>query len=132
MHLKLATISHYLTHRQVQWVLQITYPMTLWTVKIALCVFYLRLFPHPHFRKFVWGLMIFMTVIIIACTLSIFFQCTPLKRIWYGAKGGYCTNVIAQLLANAIIGLITDVIILVLPLQPLWGTNAQNSNQWWK
>ncbi|KAI5850998.1 hypothetical protein BZA05DRAFT_436556 [Tricharina praecox] len=66
-------------------------------IKISLLVFLKRYFPDEYIQRTSRGLIIFLTVFTVSSELAIAFQCTPGLTMF-----------------------VTDVVIPVLPMQPLW------------
>lgn len=58
------------------------------------------------------------------------FQCTPNKAVWDSKAKGTCVNRTAQDLSMAIINLITDIVVLILPMHPVWSLQVSKSKKW--
>ena len=52
------------------------------------------------------------------------FQCIPMQKIWNPTLEGHCINLKASFIGNAIPNILTDVAILALPMQQVWGLHT--------
>jgi hypothetical protein len=85
-------------------------------IKLAMVIFYLRLFPYDRFRFAAWASLGF----VIATTLAIFFtavfQCNPIPLYWNKDLKGQCLNINALANAGGAVSISTDVLIVALPI----------------
>ena len=58
------------------------------------------------------------------------FQCVPISSAWNPSETGKCLPYGALVLAMGIVNIITDVIMLVLPMPLLWKLNVSKSRKW--
>ncbi|KAH9217069.1 hypothetical protein DL95DRAFT_263739, partial [Leptodontidium sp. 2 PMI_412] len=99
-------------------------------VKMSILFFYLRLFPGPTFRKWVWGTIIFNALFTVLFVLIGLLQCQPIRfywKRWDNEHKGACMNINALGWANAAISIALDVWMLALPM-----TQLVNLNLHWK
>lgn len=94
--------------------LECMYNVTMVAVKFSFCFLYLRLFPMLKHR--VWAIAGF--VLAFSCTFIIvgLLQCTPMVKIWEPTHAGTCLNTTAIFLANAVLHIVSDIILLLLPV----------------
>nr|XP_036584369.1 uncharacterized protein CTRU02_05444 [Colletotrichum truncatum]KAF6793887.1 hypothetical protein CTRU02_05444 [Colletotrichum truncatum] len=90
------------------------------SAKISLLVFYKRIFPPRWLQWSVWTLC----GVIVAYTAGIFFPlifaCRPIAKSWDPRiTNGACINGATLYIATAVANIISDVFVLVLPIQPL-------------
>lgn len=52
------------------------------------------------------------------------FQCAPIARAWDTRIPGTCINLKASFIGNAVPNIITDILILSLPVRVVWGLHA--------
>lgn len=91
--------------------------------KISICCFYLRVFPDRTFR-----IVTYVVIGLNVCYLLVFvlisvFQCRPLPGAWlqWDGEGHYrCNDINAQGWSSAIINMVLDIIVMVLPLKQLY------------
>ncbi|KAF4848631.1 hypothetical protein CGCSCA4_v004822 [Colletotrichum siamense] len=114
---------------QMLFATQILYVVGLMTLKASVLFFFLRIFPTRGFRKIVWvthGLNFLVGLIYIILTFA---QCRPLSLYWTGwdknesYKNERCLDFNKFILSHAIINIILDVWMLILPLTQLYKLN---------
>ena len=66
---------------------------------------------------------------LVATTAATIWQCTPIERAWNMKVPGTCISLTKNWYANAGFAIATDVIILCLPMQPLWTSSLQKSQK---
>ena len=94
--------------------------------KISILCFYLRVFPKKGFRIATYVAIGFNVAYLIVFVLISVFQCNPLKGAylrWDGEHDYQCNNINAQGWAAAIVNMILDIIVMMLPLRELYGLN---------
>ena len=102
---------------------EIFYLLSTVATKLALLIFFLRVFPNRNFRL---ATQVMMGICIAFCTafiLPLIFQCRPINYAWHrwdDQKEGQCINVYAGIAAHAALNMILDLIILILPLPILF------------
>ncbi|KAF9882058.1 CFEM domain-containing protein [Colletotrichum karsti] len=100
-------------------------------VKSAILFFYMRIFDRAGLSRLLWGTVIFNTVNTFVFLIVGIFQCTPINyywKRWDGTQGGTCININAVPWANAIISIVLDIWMLLLPLSRIRTLNLH----WWK
>lgn len=91
--------------------------------KISILCFYLRIFPEPRFRVFTYIAIALNVGYLIAFVLISVFQCRPIAGAWlhWDGEGNYqCNNINAQGWASAIINMVLDIMVMLLPLRQLY------------
>ncbi|KAF9885756.1 hypothetical protein FE257_012338 [Aspergillus nanangensis] len=97
-------------------------PMT----KISICCFYLRVFPQRGFRTITYIVIALNVGYLISFVLISVFQCTPLHGAWehWDGSGNFrCNNINAQGWCAAILNMLLDIIVMLLPLRELYRLN---------
>ena len=92
-----------------------TYCASIGLTKIAILMQYQRVFTTPKFQIWCWsfiGLMVAYTVGTVAACIWI---CTPISKFWKGGDG-YCIDEFASWFSNAAINVVTDLMIIILPM----------------
>lgn len=99
---------------------QVLYVFNLVWSKVGLLLLYYRIFRFANVKRwsyliggFVFGWAVIMTFLF--C-----FVCVPLEKLWNPAAEGYCIDQVATWIANAASTILTDLMILVLPLPAIW------------
>ncbi|KAF2644592.1 integral membrane protein [Massarina eburnea CBS 473.64] len=96
---------------------QAVYYAAMSSVKISYLWFYLRIFPHPDFRKYIWMCMSLIIGYWLGSMLQIFLICTPFEMNWNPViPGGHCASYNVAFVTIGIFNMITDLIIMLLPI----------------
>lgn len=114
--------GHLLTRTQFTWLTEIFYMVVLGLTKMAILLLYLRVFPTQNFRKVVVASLVVCAAYIPAFALAISFHCSPISygwTSWSGETEGHCFNLNAFAWAHAIINIIFDLWVLLLPMPQL-------------
>ncbi|GME26016.1 hypothetical protein GTA08_BOTSDO08397 [Neofusicoccum parvum] len=100
--------------------LECVYLVAVALLKLSLLALYFRLFPTREFKisTYILGGIIILWCIALNCVAI--FQCNPVKKSWLPMTPGTCINLKAAFIGNAIPNIITDVIILLLPVRQVW------------
>ncbi|KAH6433600.1 hypothetical protein HBI14_019330 [Parastagonospora nodorum] len=89
--------------------------------KISLCLTYLRLFPSKANKIFSHTMMAYQLLWNIITTTMYICQCLPIESLWNPAvKKGRCLDVKALVLASMAVNTVSDFIIFLWPVIPLW------------
>jgi hypothetical protein len=108
-----------LTYFQLFYVGEVLYSVVLVISKVAIVLFYLRIFVNETFRKLAIAEIIFLGITLLTGLCVITFQCKPISGQWNRTIPSKCTNGNAAAYAFAGSGLLHDIIILVLPVVQL-------------
>lgn len=107
--------------------MEILYGLTLFTVKISIVLQYIRLFaPNRTVSPFVfyssWIIIISHAMFYSAYTFATIFACMPREKIWNERyPGGQCLNHNAVVVSTGLFNIVSDVVILLLPVKTVWG-----------
>ncbi|KAK4206622.1 hypothetical protein QBC37DRAFT_300415, partial [Rhypophila decipiens] len=102
------------------WFAQISYKISLQLTKISLLQLYLRIFGHliPWFKRTAYTLICLLAIYTVAtCSVS-FAQCTPISDAWAN-----CINLKAFFIFNGTFALLTDLIVLLVPIPLVYTLN---------
>jgi ABC-type sulfate transport system permease component len=86
---------------------------------MAIAVFYLRVFPGTGFRLAVKLIMVYLVLYTIIFLSLIIFQCSPVNYAWDKTLDGKCINMTALTYAGSIFATITDIGLILLPVNEL-------------
>ncbi|KAL4886767.1 hypothetical protein BJY04DRAFT_213521 [Aspergillus karnatakaensis] len=93
-------------------------------VKISLTVFIMRLFPTQFVRISGIAIMIFIGAFTISMTLALTLKCKPVRASWdksiLDARCWDSGTNFAVLMTQGVIMFVLDVVILALPIRPIW------------
>ena len=98
----------------------LVYNFCLPTIKLSILLFYARIFPQRGFRIALWITAGYVAAWFIWNVIDGILLCNPPAKAWNPKLPGHCVNTIKAVLASAAINISADVIILCLPMYPLW------------
>jgi hypothetical protein len=99
--------------------------------KVALLVFYLRIFPNRKFRILCYAGMVFVGFSGIAYIIATTFQCAPVAYYWNRTiSGGHCILSGPFWISYATINIVTDFYILCLPMPLLYHLSLSKKSKW--
>jgi hypothetical protein len=100
-----------------------TYKISLQATKVSLLLFYMRIFHHiAWFKKISLSLIAFLVIYLIATTVTSIVQCTPVELAWDpSGDSSRCIDLPKFFIFNGVVALLTDLLVLVLPLPLVWG-----------
>ncbi|KAL8994248.1 MAG: hypothetical protein Q9188_007119 [Gyalolechia gomerana] len=87
--------------------------------KVAILLFYLRLNPERGFRTAVYISVALTTSYVVALSLAIILACNPVPKFWDPFLEGMCLDITKLYLANAILNVIFDFVVLLVPVPML-------------
>ncbi|KAI3542611.1 [Colletotrichum costaricense] len=96
--------------------------------KIALLISYLRLLKgtdQKNYRRIVWLTIILVFIAHLGCSFSLVFACTPVDKSWNPLKAGTCLPAGPSFTAYAVVTIISDVVVAVLPIPVLLKLNVR-------
>ncbi|KAK0721674.1 hypothetical protein B0T26DRAFT_190617 [Lasiosphaeria miniovina] len=106
-----------------------TYTLLLWTLKAAMCTFYLRLTEGLEFRNRIYigfGLIVSTWL---AVLFSILFGCHPLEKNWqiYPDPGNFCQPAISKIdiFVTVVLNVLTDLYLMSIPIPMLWRSSMK-------
>lgn len=88
--------------------------------KLAILALYLRIFITAPYRIACYALAAVLTANWLAATVAGFLSCIPLNYLWDRTVTGHCFNINAWFRWSSLTNVITDVIMLILPLPVVW------------
>ncbi|KAI9792578.1 MAG: hypothetical protein M1816_002098 [Peltula sp. TS41687] len=107
--------------RQLSNVEQTMYPMLIFVLKLSILLLYRRIFaPSRRTKVFIGVIVAFLFFFYLSNMIVKIFSCTPRKLIWDKRIPGHCTNPHTLYLVTAIVNVISDFYILLLPLPAIW------------
>ena len=101
----------------------IAYAFCMLTVKLAILMLYQRVFVTRLWTSLDWVIKFTLVAIILFYTSTTFikiFSCTPRAKILDSTVPGTCINIARVLVANGIFNVVTDSLILLIPMKSVW------------
>ncbi|KJZ73185.1 hypothetical protein HIM_07382 [Hirsutella minnesotensis 3608] len=96
--------------------------------KIALLISYLRLLKgtdQKTYRRVVWITILIIFLAHVGCALSLIFACTPVDKSWNPLKPGTCLPTGASFTGYAIVTIVSDIVVALLPIPVLLKLNVR-------
>ena len=110
------------------------YAPTILFTKTAILLLYRRVFiPHKK-GVFDWIIRVFIVVLTffyIADTFAKIWECVPRARIWNKQISGTCVNISTLLNTSGIFNMVTDVMILLVPVKAVWNLQMNKQRKIW-
>lgn len=104
-------------------------PMALF-VKIALLSIIIRIFaPYRTKITFIYVLLGCLCIYYLIAEIIKIRMCDPIPSYWEGTPGRHCFDQSAALLADSIISVVSDLIILILPLPLTWSLRMSRNKK---
>ncbi|CAI6336151.1 unnamed protein product [Periconia digitata] len=122
IHYGLGTHGEMLSDHQIErlsfniYISIITYSASLGLTKLAVLMQYRRVFQTPRFQFWNYIFIGVIMIYLIATVLGCIFVCYPVQRFWKTHITGNCIDTFASWLSNAILNIITDLMIIILPM----------------
>ncbi|OCL09637.1 hypothetical protein AOQ84DRAFT_353935 [Glonium stellatum] len=117
-------LSAYQVQKIIEWLFveEIFYMFTHWVIKQAFLLFYLRLSPKKTLKRLVWATMGLNTAFTLTNWLLAFLQCRPFAAILQAKDypDAKCIDELIILIVPSILNIVTDIIILILPISTVW------------
>ncbi|KAJ4004266.1 hypothetical protein NW752_011880 [Fusarium irregulare] len=119
-HIEKLTTTDKMIALKLFYISQIFYKLTMNLAKISMLLFYLRIFVHRWFRRCCFTLIGLVTCYTIAAVTLSILQCNPIIGAWDKSMNPTCIDLEKFWLANAGYSIGTDVLILLLPMHPIF------------
>ena len=115
---------------QITMITTVLYSPATTFAKLSFLCFYLNLNPSQAFRTCVY-LTMFLTIgSCIGIAVSLLAACTPFEKNFdVTVKGGHCLNKGALYIATAILNIVTDILVLILPIPMVLGLQMAKSRK---
>jgi len=89
-------------------------------VKFGLLIFYLRTTYERCHRWAIWAMVCVAFCFGTSSVIVVLFQCIPPNKLWHPAFTGHCVNILSFFYANAIIMIVNDTIMYIMPIIFTW------------
>jgi hypothetical protein len=108
---------------------EIVYVLGLGITKVAILVMYCRVFPLRSFRISAWIIGTITTFWSLMFIFICIFQCNPIPRAWNLTIPGKCLNLRGIFIGNAVPNIVTDVLILAMPVYHVWKLHLRQAQR---
>ncbi|KAI5252052.1 hypothetical protein E4T42_03755 [Aureobasidium subglaciale] len=103
----------------------VMYSITMLFSKLSILLLYRRLFPISNFAKRWWAVVAFTVAYSLGGVFASLFQCRPMESAWsLTTSPDYCISTEKFYTANAALNVVSDIMILILPIPIVWGLNT--------
>jgi hypothetical protein len=99
------------------WIAQTPYKIVVCLNKVSAILLYMRIFISSHFRRLCYCALAIIVGSGVATASTTVFQCVPFERSWDKNVEGTCIHSSEFWLANAVLNILTDVVVLALPIR---------------
>ena len=106
------------------------YCAAIFCTKLSILRLYNRIFPQRWFRNASLVVAAFITSWYLAATLVSIFQCVPISSQWDPTVSGRCINYGSSVRATGIVNIITDFVLLGLPMPLVWRIKTSTTKKW--
>ncbi|KAI9718448.1 MAG: hypothetical protein M1812_004169 [Candelaria pacifica] len=104
---------------QLQFASILVYMLAIFFVKLSVLQLYLRIDTSKAYRITVWTLIALTIAYHFASLVAHFATCIPVSKQWYPRKPGHCFDKKKLAVSRAILNVVNDVVILLVPLSVL-------------
>lgn len=111
---------------------QILYGPLIFITKLSILLLYLRVFiPSCKSKTFFFIHLLLWTnlAFYLVSTFIKVFECTPRSKIWMPTIPGHCVNIETLILVAAIVNVVSDFTLLILPVVSVWGLRMGRKQQ---
>lgn len=120
-HQELLSDQQVVTYWKAIFVLVLTWPITQTAIKISILQFYLQLFVTKQFRIAAYITMFVVCLWCVEQVLATLLICKPISYNWdFTTQKGSCANTTVNCIVGAGINIVTDLVILLLPMPTIW------------
>jgi len=114
---------------QFAYLAHIFWQLTMPAVKTSLLLFYVRIFPTRRMRivSYITGGL--MWSFCIATTVISIDTCTPIRSFWDISVHGHCINKNVFYLVESSMQLVTDIMVLLIPLPAVWNLHIGSTKK---
>ncbi|MCJ1288013.1 hypothetical protein MMC26_007366 [Xylographa opegraphella] len=129
-HLKLADLGNVRSFLLALYIFAICYSIGLAFIKFSILAFLFRVFHVPTFKLPLSITAAIVTITTVASLFTAIFSCHPIQGFWDLEIPSTCIDPLKFYFAQAIPSIITDIILLILPLPVVWKLKVTRSQKW--
>lgn len=107
------------------------YYIGIFCVKASALCFYARVFRvKKSFNVALWIVGVFNFLAAIAIAGATTFYCIPARKVWEPSVPGHCVKLEPIFVAATVIAVVTDLVILIMPIYPLRDLKMSKNKRW--
>lgn len=107
------------------WIAQTPYKLVVCLNKTSVVLLYKRIFITKQFQYLCWATLAIVVGSGFSTSIATIFQCLPIERSWNKSVEGTCIDNGMFWLANAVLNIATDVIVLALPIREVFNLHLR-------
>jgi len=114
---------------QVTYAGSLLYAFNITAIKISILLLYQRVFPTPRFvlaTRIVGGFVVAWWIVVVIIQI---FSCSPIAGFWDISVASKCVDPAHFYIAVAVPNILTDIIMLCLPLRMVWGLQMSQAQK---
>ncbi|KAF2648432.1 hypothetical protein K491DRAFT_670618 [Lophiostoma macrostomum CBS 122681] len=111
------------------WISLIVYNLSLGVIKSSILLQYLNVFPPRKFRIACWVILAIVVGYTIWTVCASIFFCIPVDSFWTGRQPARCLNRYAMWFTNASINIVSDFVIILLPMPIIRSLNLARAQK---
>ena len=102
--------------------LQLVWAAAVTTIRASIILLYMHIFSIRSFRIICYAVQAFNLAFLISTVVATCLICKPIAYNWdYTIPGGFCGNAKAYATYTAVVNLLLDFTVVMLPMRILWG-----------
>ena len=105
------------------------YGFTITFVKLGVIAFYFCTFPGRILHVLLWVSTAIVIAVCVGSSFLVLFQCSPIYKFWKHTTPGTCISFTDYIIAQAIPNIITDFLVLALPIGSLYRLSVSPSKK---
>lgn len=113
--------------------LEVYYNPLIFVTKLSILIQYLRIFVPSRSGKTYWAIhtLIWVNLLFyLAVMLVQIMSCLPRKKIWDPLVPGTCVDLADVLISGAVINVVSDFSMLILPIAKVWQLQITTARKW--
>lgn len=110
-------------------VIDVLYLWNLAWSKISLLLLYYRVFRFGYVKSAAYAIGALVVLLAVVSTFLTGFLCVPLSKVWDDSLPGHCLDQQNLRIFNSVSTIVTDIIILCLPMPQIWKLQLQRAQK---
>ena len=115
---------------QSLWICQVMYSTALALTKLSIIAAYHRIFPTTTIRRVMYALVALIISVWIVSIFTTIFQCSPITGAWNFELHPKCISIMSVFYFTTAFSILTDVLLVVLPLPLFWKLKLPIREKW--
>ncbi|KAK0507563.1 hypothetical protein JMJ35_010086 [Cladonia borealis] len=108
---------------------ELIYIVVIGLIKYSILLFYRRLFPSKSLLRILQAVASVVLAWQIAIIAGYIGECRPIRKVWDTTVSGTCIDVTKLWIGNSIPNIVTDIVIIVIPLPLIWKLQLPRSQR---